>query len=290
MSFNMPIPYIPPKPIIASAEDSGKLEFIRLLLLGFPGTGKTVTAASFPKPVFINLDDKLPKGVASLPFCNPAWVKKTFPNCNHSLQVNVRDALVQLVRFGLGSLATQGFQTIVLDSLQLAYAYFDMRIPIDYQQYISKAGNVDGRSIFQHKLNFAIEIVAGLKTFPGNFICTSHEMLERSEEGKLTGRIKAAVEGQFPERIGGFFNLQLRQVWIENKKTGPSKGHYLQVQPDSMCKPSLPFGVNPTERFIEPSYDAIRRMLENMEQVPGSTWTPVEETVPDMGPIEVTPE
>src|SRR4051812_21764394 len=115
-----------------------KADLIRLGIQGPPGTGKSWAAATFPNPVFLDLDNKLRSlkdrpGILRIPFCELEWISQynngAFKPKSPVLPPNRRDA----VRFWLrkeGSKLDHTY-TVIIDSLSNLMNAFDQQTELE---------------------------------------------------------------------------------------------------------------------------------------------------------------
>lgn len=166
---------------------------------GESGSGKTRFCLSFPNPLVLDLDKKLPAGVRSVPFWDSEWVRafnkgkplKPFAPCT-------RDA----VKYWLQQYGSQlpADTTLILDGWTSLQNYFDTWGAINTQDYTTKKGDYDGYAFYAHKILYSLEIINALKALPCRAIITFHE-IPIQIKGQTTHRYRPLMSGQFQEQI-----------------------------------------------------------------------------------------
>jgi len=124
-----------------------------------------------------------------------------------------------------------------------------------YAPYLTKKDEVDGFAIHDDRIALGIDIMDAAKSIPCNLIINMHEQAERDSEGKLNGKIKPLMKGQFadqmPAHLTGFFRQVHRPEITENK------GYCWQVLPDKSFNPITPPGFDSKGKmFIPATYES----------------------------------
>lgn len=250
-----------PKSNVIEPVKSTEVTNLRVLLIGYPHAGKTFAALSFPDPYVIDFDNKLPLNTANFPFHNEEWVRTTFPQQDHRMGCNRRDAFLSFLRSQMNNYTGH---TLILDSWTLCMATYSAWARQNPGQFMSKEGNVDPRKIFLDKLEYSVEVVTLLSGHKGHVVVTAHASPERDEKGKVTGTFRPFTTGQFRDIMSGFFNtallVQYKQEW---ERTYPSTlGHTFAVKPSMTFKPMLPPGApTPTVDQIPATYKDLQQLL-----------------------------
>lgn len=193
---------------------------LRLLVTGAPKTGKTKFAASFPNPLFVDMDENLneqkdkvlrwlmrdPEMVMEL--CALTGTKPLVPTKNGSTMLNYYDAWLhfwQLLAF-VGSkspaappilhkdLVNAENITIVIDSLT---------VMVSAIEFFANSHPDGGNQYFAYKL--LVNYYSGMFTALGN-LRVPMVMLAHSYIDKDTKVLSTQVSGQFAQVIGAFFN------------------------------------------------------------------------------------
>lgn len=227
---------------------------IRFGIIGAPGTGKTTFALTFPNPLVLDYDGKLPPGTISVPFSNQQWLRAQ-TTWKRPSQVNFadRDALNYWLRIEGPKLPPD--TTVILDSWTSVMNRLDMwHDAVKHQLFYSeKKKEVDGFAVHADRISFAVEVFNLFKALPCNFVVTMHEQIERNDEGLPTGNIKPLMKGQFADQMAahltGFFRMG-----FDLAKFPETKGYCVKVKADRVWKPITPPGFNCADEFIHASY------------------------------------
>ena len=192
---------------------AGTVEFskARVLILGEPGVGKTRLAATFPNPVFINLE---PGGAdTALPTPPPRIDVEISPRTLHDVLEILRS-----VKAGNDSATIQvaagrtiPVETIVVDSLdaiQLAVKTFEIL------KGRSKMERADWGVLLEKMIPLSMEFAR----VPANLVVVSH--VKRRERGDRSEIEDAglAVKGALKEELPGWFSHILHIVAGDNGK------------------------------------------------------------------------
>lgn len=181
-----------------------KVSFMRALIQGPPGSGKTTLACNFPKVYFIDLDVNLGGPMRyqrnhQLPL--PVGYDRVdvdelgFP-VPEELQWDRLDKLLKAAQ------TNPEIETIVIDS---ATKLADML----FRQTERKNSAVkDGRQIFMFFLNESKKLIALLTQMQKNLILLAHEKVEKDEMTGVT-QYRLAWPGQLGDYMGAFFT----NVW-----------------------------------------------------------------------------
>jgi hypothetical protein len=204
MANPLPAFITPPKPALPAFNSGIKPATNQSNLYGLqgaPNSGKTTGAASFPNPLFLDFDKKLPPGVPCVEFWNHDYVQSI---CKNAIRANTRDALKIWLRAMKSQLTAD--QTLVIDSFSRVSDAFDFMAEADPTPYLSKKGEIDGFEVFRQKLLYFKTIFELLGTLPCRVVVTFHEQIERNEAGVPTGKLRPLVTGQFSDQAAGFFS------------------------------------------------------------------------------------
>lgn len=185
---------------------------IRLGIQGFPNTGKTWAAMTFPKPRVVNLDRGLGAHVGrqdamELPFWDVAWVRSTFKKPSYNRN-ELKDVLVGWIEGDAQQLASD--ETLILDGntgLQNAYhSWYEA----NKMRFLTKSGQVDDFAEWQNKKKYFGQIMEALKTLKCHVVYICHEADQRDKVPVGTpvtysGKIKPLLSGGFADEIGSHF-------------------------------------------------------------------------------------
>lgn len=204
--------YLPPG--ILSLKDAHTPQF-RIGLMGFPFTGKTWSALTFPGPVVCNFDNKLGahtgRDVLVVPFHEPKFVdalaKRTASHC----LPNVRDAFTMWLK--TEGMKLQSDQTLIVDSWTMLNQRQEQQE--GYEPCFTAQNKIDDRAPWRHKIDYFNEVTQLLSQLSCNVVVTFHEQDERHKAGpnagELTGKIRPLMSGQFKDHIGKHLTDMFRQ-------------------------------------------------------------------------------
>ncbi len=221
-----PILYIPK---YANSLASAELPQIRLGIQGYPGSGKTWGALTFPNPVVMNLDRGLgahrgKSDVHDLPFYDAQWVRKTFPQAASSSEKDSlfkKEAIMYFMRNDAMKLTRE--QTLVFDGgtgLQNLWELYIREHPI-----YTKAQKICEYSPWRLKVEYLSELLELTKSLKCNFVYMSHEAEFKEKPDsigdapKYTGKLRPLMTGQFADQLVGHFTDWFRQHSSEKPTT-----------------------------------------------------------------------
>ena len=195
---------------------------IRMGIVGAPGTGKTVSAATFPNPVFLNFDNSL-FHLKSLPFIDVSNIREipfhdlTFPYRVMGIPAykgQVPDYKTALPRW----LQTEGVKlqsehTLVIDSWTRVQDYFSFTQEVDPEN-----GN-NHFHFWGEMLDWSTKLMSFLTSLKCNVVVIFHESAERDKKtGELLSKMQPVQQGKFITKIGGYFPYFFRQtVKVDDK-------------------------------------------------------------------------
>lgn len=197
--------------------ESKRFKQIRLGLQAAPNTGKTTSALTAPGVVVADFDNKLSASnalnagkkladITIIPFYNAEFVDKLVPRGHPSLSPNKRDAFKKWLSVEAPKL--QEDQTLLVDSWTMLQAAFDTQQ--GYEPALNSRGGEDKFVFWAKKVEYAKDVMERIKTLNCNVIVTFHETVERDDEGKVTGKTKPIMQGQFADQIAGHFTDYFR--------------------------------------------------------------------------------
>ena len=206
----------------------------RILLQGRPGAGKTTFAVSFPNPIAIDLDHKLPGNIQSFPFWDDNWCKSlTKVPGRHK-----RDIIIDWLRVELPKFTPE--QTVIFDS----WTKFQDILNVALQA--ETAGDKETFKFYRLKNQYSQLICDLLAQAKCRVIVTAHET-EALDESKVGAKIYPLQEGKFGNQLAGYFTDYYRIVTAPVKrdsngaviKDGAIKqretGTWLVMKPDDEC-------------------------------------------------------
>lgn len=209
-----------------------KFKQIRVGVQSAPFVGKTTAVLTAPNPVVADFDNKLSEtnalyagkkmeDIRIIPFYDPAFCDKLAPRAAAEMVLapNRRDAFkLWLMKEGP---KLQQDQTFIIDSWTMLQEAFDTQQ--GYEPAIVKTGANKGaedpRVFWEKKMEFSEDVCTRLKSLNCHVVVTFHEQSDRDQEGNLTGKVKAFMQGQFRDKLKGHFTDWFRQHAIVNKQT-----------------------------------------------------------------------
>jgi hypothetical protein len=250
----------------ASPPDADKR--VMLLLIGKPFAGKSTAATTFPNPLFLDLDHKVPslkpiEGYHTRPpnhkaveFWRDEFSRSIAGPQDKRYPANVRDAVLIWLKTNLPKIPPS--VTIVIDggtSLERVFHFQTEKVdPVP----VGKTGKPDSFHVWKEKVNYYGALFTLLKTHPGHVIFTMHEQPDYDEQGKTLRTIKPVMTGQLSDTIGGHFTAMFRQIVEPDANSKPK---YLWV-----CKPDVAYPFNNTfglaEQKVPAHYDSISKFFQ----------------------------
>lgn len=199
-TFTPPPPSHQPTTSLTVAPDADKF----VVCCGSAFSGKTTFALTFPDPVVLDFDRKIPKaGVKNIEFWNESLIRQLAPQANpQSRYVNRRDALQNWLIDNIGKYPNS---TGVLDSLSNLETAFHQQT--EFVEGVK--ANVGGGQLFGRKMSYLCDIFALLKDVFGRVIVNVHlapivAINPQTGADFQTGKCKPACTGSFAERIPTF--------------------------------------------------------------------------------------
>lgn len=242
--------YTPPN---VSSTRATKQPQIRLLIQGYPGTGKSHSALTFPSPLVLDFDNNLQayfnQDIPTIPIWNSEYVIKTLgcPPTKPGAQPNRRDAALKFLRTEAIKLTEN--QTLIIDSWSRLQSAIDAQNEVEPK--ITKEGKIDDFHFWKQKLDYSREFMQLLCSVKCHVIVTVHEIAERDpKSGHLLDKVRPLQQGKFLAELASYFTYVFRAVTEETKdNTGKVVGtKYLwQVASDNqfeaIARPAFPDGV-----------------------------------------------
>lgn len=250
---------------------------LRVLLCGEPGSGKTHFSASCPKVYYMGFSLGESDTFTVRPDLRKNIVKvaNLVPSNNEELKVmfgdmdkGVENGLVHKCLNEAKQLYKEGkVETLVVDTVTYLVDYVWQYICV-YSEKKSYNGELDTRGMYGD-LNTKLSRLIGLQmmSFPGNLVCTAHELLESEEamEKKTdkTTPVVANILGGFRNKIAGMLSLVMYLAKIEKG------GNYQYMARTNKGNQRLAKSRLPIPTIVENiSYDTIMKVIN--EAIKGS--------------------
>jgi len=191
---------------------------IRLGIQGFPGTGKTWAALTFPNPIVLNLDRGLGahngrNDVIEIPFYDVKFSGGA---------EKLKDSLITWLSSEGMKLTAQ--QTLVFDGCTVIDIAYHKWFSANQHLFLTKTCKVDDFAEWQVKKKYFGELHALFKTLKCDVIFLTHEA-ERADKpstvgqpGAYTGKIRPILTGAYGDIIGGDYTDWFRQHAAEKPK------------------------------------------------------------------------
>jgi hypothetical protein len=206
---------------IADATQAFKL----VLLCGLPFSGKTTAALTFPNPIILDGENKVPAGAPILPFLDDAYVDSLKPRANKNAPPNRRDVLLHFISAMLPTFPADS--TFILDSLSAVDGWY-------HRQTEDIEGVTDLRQIYGRKLKYFNTLFELLRAAKCSVIVTAHMQPLIGENEKPTGAYKAFIGGSFAEKLPSFATMVLRTYVDAAKPQG--ERYRFKIKPDGILQ------------------------------------------------------
>lgn len=205
--------YIPPN--CFTLDKSPIEQQIRLGIQGFPNTGKTFAALTFPNPLVANLDRGLGahagrSDVVEVQLWNAAFCRTIDPQFHPS---KLKDIIVKWLTTEAVKLTES--QTLVIDGntgIQNAYHRW---YEVNKALFLTNSGKVNDFAEWTVKKTYYGEVMETLKTLRCNVVFISHEVDQKDKNGpqgpSYSGKIRPLLTGAFGDEIAGHFTDWFRQ-------------------------------------------------------------------------------
>lgn len=261
--------YTPPNTIISSPGH------YRVGLQGFPGTGKTTAAMTFPNIFAVDFDHKLPNGVPSAPFWDPEFVNaiipptRQFDKTKGAWPPNRRDAFDKWLRENHTKFTPE--QTLLLDSYTMLDAAFHHQM--EAEPILNDKMEINTRAGWGFKLTYLSRIFEMIKSCRCNVVMIFHETEGTDANGDVTNKLRPVMQGSFRNQVGGhfthFFRCHVDPVEVDKdgkKLKGADgkplikKGYWWQVKGDETFDATVAPSSKVTSHFMPAHYNSLLEM------------------------------
>lgn len=195
--------------------DANAEQQIRLGIQGYPGTGKTWSALSFPNPVVINLDRGLGahvgrQDVIEIPMYDTTFCKTLDNQYNPS---RLKDVLVKWLDVEGRQLTAN--QTLVIDGNTGVQNAYHKWFQVNQMLFLTKSGTVNDFAEWTVKRTYFGEIMEALKTLRCNVVYLCHEVDQKDKNGvqgpSYSGKVRPLLTGSFGDELASHFTDWFRQ-------------------------------------------------------------------------------
>lgn len=213
--------YIPPG---CKTLDKVDMPQIRLGIQGFPGTGKTWGALTFPNPIVANFDRGVGAhfgrtDVIEIPFHDERFCKEVYSA--YTGVATLKETMIKWLETEGKKLAPN--QTLVWDGGTATQFAYHKWYEANKYSFLTKQNKIDEFAEWNQKLNFFGEICQTFKVVRCHVIYITHEA-ERPDKpattgqpGEYTGKIRPLLSGAFRDQLPSHFTDFFRQH-SQNKK------------------------------------------------------------------------
>lgn len=201
-------------------------KYLKIFVMGEPGSGKTVGAASFPGPIkFYDFDGKVSSAYAYLKKNNPKKLEEIdyetcVPTDGVGSSYAKMDESLEKIITEYKKTGKMPFETLVIDSSTIM-AEDMLNWLLDFEKGIKRNTAIKSRKVAgqQDYLVFAPTFSAFLHEvlpLPWNVIMTGHIAIKQDDK---TGEIRrqAAIPGKMGSNIGIYFN-EVYRSYVNNGK------------------------------------------------------------------------
>jgi len=201
---------LPPKrqALHISRTQAGPPKRLTMLVYGSPGSGKTTFAATFPKPLFIDIQG----GLMSIRAQEVAYV-----------QPATYDDLIQCVIPDNVS----AYETVILDT-----ATHTVQFIMDHVLTVIGKHDLPTLAEWAATVEYTKRLIIALLALPQHILVTAEERTDKDED---TGRILGGPDlpGSLPQRLSALFDCVFHLHLGFNAATS-TKGRWLGTQPEGI--------------------------------------------------------
>jgi hypothetical protein len=218
--------YTPPN--CTTLDKSTTKQQIRLGIQGYPGSGKTFAALTFPNPIVLNLDRGLGAHQGRADVIEIPFYQVSFSGGKEVC----KDKLVEWLEREGTKLSEE--QTLIFDGLSSLEVAYHSWFNAHKHQFITKAGKLDEFAEWQEKKKYFGQVMELLKTFKCDVILLAHEaaLADRptvvGQYGAYTGKIRPLLTGAYGDIIVRDFTDWFRQMASDKPKD------YTSITPESL--------------------------------------------------------
>lgn len=250
-----------------------KLAQIRLGLQSDPGTGKTLSAMTFPNVIVADFDQGLNRFVGQdivvVPFYDEDFVRDIlkFPKTKDFMYAtknaafaNRRDAFRRWLQDE--GLKLRAHQTLLVDSWTALQNAFDLQQDTDNPK-LTKDGEVNDFDFWAKKISYSEAITTLFKACKCHIVVTFHEDKMRDPKtGLLLDKIGPLMQGGFTKQLKSHFTDFFRCVKDEKKdKDGKvvSEEFYWQVRSDNRFEAKTKLYIPNGIILVEPNFSIFEK-------------------------------
>ena len=209
--------------------------FVKMLVNGGFGTGKTYFSMTFPKWAYAMIEPNgIQTAITNKPLLENMVDYEDFaPKADEDIKETFKRLSEYIVR--VRKLIAEGrVETFILDNLthlsQARWMYINK-----YEKQTAKSGETDTRAMYGALSSWLTRfILTEVVTLPCHVVVPVHEMDEKDDQGKDTGKIITNTLGGFRNDAAGFFNASIH---LTCKKEGAGYKYTAQCLP-SFSKPA----------------------------------------------------
>jgi hypothetical protein len=181
------------------------------MLQGYPGSGKTTAALTFPNPVVVNLDRGLGahigrKDVIEVPLYDVQFVRQWSKRLSYT-PVDLKDIIVEWMDKEAVQLTRD--QTLVFDACTGMQNAYHIWYNVNKSAFITKNGEYDGFAEWKVKRQFFGEVMEKFKSLKCDIVFIVHESDQKDKSSvtgpTYSGKIRPLLSGSFGDELGSHF-------------------------------------------------------------------------------------
>lgn len=199
--------------------DKAKPAQIRLGIQGFPGSGKTWAALTFPNPIVANLDRGLgahmgKSNIIEAPFYEEDFCKSVYKSYTSKSQI--KDVCIMWLEKEAVKLTPE--QTLIWDGGTSTQNAYHSWFRANAGSFLTKGGKIDDRAEWGEKIVYFVQLFEQLRMLRCNVVFISHEVEKKDNDGLYSGKIRPLLTGQSGDQMAGYFSDWFRQLSQDKPK------------------------------------------------------------------------
>lgn len=194
--------------------------FVKVLVNGPFGSGKSYLAMTFPKWSYAMIEPNgIQTAITNKPLLENMVEYEDFsPKADEDIKLTFQ-RLSEFIVHVRKQIAEGKVETFILDNLthlsQARWMYIQK-----YEKQTAKNGEVDTRAMYGALSSWLTKfILMEVVTLPCNVVVPVHEMEEKDDQGKDTGKIITNTLGGFRNDAAGYFNASIH-LSVKKEPTG----------------------------------------------------------------------
>ena len=235
----------------------------RILIQGIPGTGKTYSALTFPNPLVVNFDNKLPRdrSINQIPFHTIEYMRSLYKTYGADpANLNLRDAFRMWLEKEMPKIDAKN-TTLIIDSWTMV-SNATVTQCMKERKPSKQTGELDSRQAWGELLNYMYYIHELLKRYDGLLISIAHEYIDRDEKGQPTSVSSPLFAGSFKDQFAAHYTNYWRMDVVRPPKDAPENtpsDYRWQLKGSVLFNSICSF--TPPAMFVKADYDSIKDHL-----------------------------